>query len=334
MTSSWTGDAKELADRISLFLRSAITGSPSEPFSQLACDVANFQRLHSSVAAALHPEPISNIDQIPAVPVSLFKDLRVGTIAENEPHHTFLTSGTTGGGRGAHHLRNTTLYDLGSLLWANHITGGIPDKVIALLDDPLRHPESSLSHMVRLFNSDATWLLKDGVRQPNALTDAIQQTDQPIFLAATAFALGFALADEDLPTLPPHSIVMVTGGFKGRNLEMDDATLYAQVQAQLQPSRLITEYGMTELSSQLWGTPTTPYHPPPWLRVSAHDPLTGALCPSGHIGQLRFLDLCNLDSALSIETLDQGVVHEDGTVTLHGRLSESPIRGCSLGAKP
>ena len=331
---SWTGDAKGLAERIDAFLRSAIKGSACEPFEQLACDIANFQRVQSPVATALHPERITNIDQIPAVPVGLFKDLRVGTIPEDEPHHTFLTSGTTGAGRGAHHLRNTTLYDLGSLLWAQRVTGGIPKKVIALLDDPQKHPESSLSHMVRLFSTEVDWLLTDGTRQPNGLTDAIHQTDKPVFLAATAFALGFALVDEQVPPLPAESIVMVTGGFKGREIEMSDDALYAEIQTRLQPAMLVTEYGMTELSSQLWGTPTTPYQPPPWLRVSAHDPHTGERYPSGKIGQLRFLDLCNLDSAVSIETLDQGVVHEDGTVTLHGRLSDSPARGCSLGAKP
>lgn len=334
MTSPWIGDAKDLARRIDAFLRSAMSTPVGESFEQLACDIANFQRIHSPVAAALHPEAITHIDQIPTVPVSLFKDLRVGTIPENEPHHTFLTSGTTGAGRGAHHLRNTTLYDLGSLLWAKHVTGGIPQTVIALLDDPAEHPESSLSHMVRLFSTDVAWLLTDGARQPNGLTDAIQEADQPVFLAATAFALGYAMINEQVPCLPPGSIVMVTGGFKGRDIEMSDASLYAEIETRLQPSMLVTEYGMTELSSQLWGTPTTPYQPPPWLRVSAHDPQTGIRCPHGQIGQLRFLDLCNLDSALSIETLDQGVVHADGTVTLHGRLSESPDRGCSLGAKP
>ncbi|MCA9573747.1 MAG: acyl-protein synthetase, partial [Myxococcales bacterium] len=69
---------------------------------------------------------------------------------------------------------------------------------------------------------------------------------------------------------------------------------------------------------------------PPWLRVSAVDPTSGEPVPPGQPGQLRFLDLCNLDSTLHVETLDEGIVHPDGRVTLIGRLPDAPARGCSL----
>ena len=126
------------------------------------------------------------------------------------------------------------------------------------------------------------------------------------------------------------SVVMITGGFKGRRHELTQKELYSQTQLLLQPTQIITEYGMTELSSQLWGTPHKPYVPPPWLRVAAIEPSTGAPLPVGSVGQLRFVDLCNVDCAVCIDTLDQGVVDQDGSVTLHGRLPGSDVRGCSL----
>ena len=93
---------------------------------------------------------------------------------------------------------------------------------------------------------------------------------------------------------------------------------------------LVTEYGMTELSSQLWGTPDKPYRPPPWLRVVAVDPASATPLPPGTSGQLRFVDLCNLDGTLAIETMDAGTVQADGRVLLHGRLEGAVARGCSL----
>ena len=87
---------------------------------------------------------------------------------------------------------------------------------------------------------------------------------------------------------------------------------------------------MTELSSQLWGTPETSYHPPPWLRAVAVDPVTGTPRPPGEPGQLRFVDLANLDGSVAVETLDEGIVHPDRSVTLRGRLAGAPVRGCSL----
>jgi len=123
---------------------------------------------------------------------------------------------------------------------------------------------------------------------------------------------------------------MVTGGFKGRQVALDDDGLYAAIRARLKPARLVTEYGMTELSSQLWGRPGEAYRPPPWLRVVAVDPHTGEPVPPGQPGPLRFYDLCNVDSTLGVETLDRGSVQADGGVVLEGRLEDAPARGCSL----
>ena len=147
-------------------------------------------------------------------------------------------------------------------------------------------------------------------------------------LAATAFALADWL-DGTVRRPPPRSQLMVTGGFKGRVHKLDGDQLLS-IAAERLGVRVITEYGMTELSSQLWGRAGGPFKPPPWLRPTAVDPVTGAPVPRGKAGQLRFLDLCNVDSAVHIETLDQGIVHDDGAVTLFGRLPGAPARGCSL----
>lgn len=320
-----------LAARIHAFVDGSLAGAPPEPFGTLAVEVARWQASHAPVLAALGGTPHA-LEEIPAVPVELFKRLPVGTVRDEHAPVVFRTSGTTGSGRGEHRLRDTALYDHGALAWARRCVPELPLDVVALLDDPARAPDSSLSHMVRLFppgDGAVSWHVTEGVLDPTGLIARLAALERPVLLASTAFALAEALT-LPLPRLPEGSLVMITGGFKGRDTALDDTTLVAEARRVLHPRRVITEYGMTELSSQLWGHPGEAYRGPPWLRATAVDPATGHPVGRGEAGQLRFLDLCNLDAALQIETLDLGLVHGDGAVTLLGRLPGAEARGCSL----
>lgn len=95
---------------------------------------------------------------------------------------------------------------------------------------------------------------------------------------------------------------------------------------------------MTELSSQLYGrslitgfeeTPERLWAPP-WMRITAVDPVTLMPVPEGEVGILRVDDLANLDSCMSIQTADFGRVFADASVVLLGRDPTSTPRGCSL----
>lgn len=324
----WTGAAALLADRIAAFIDRSLAGAPHEPLDALMLDVHRWQRSIDPVIAALTDGEPAAIAEIPAVPVGLFKDLPVGTVRPDETGATFRTSGTTGGGRGEHRLRSTALYDRGALGWARAAIGPFPTAIVALLDDPARTPDASLAHMVALFGP-GSWHVTDGVLDREGLDAAIAFAEGPLFVAATAFALAEWL-DRPVPRLPYGSVLMVTGGFKGRIHRVDGEQLLSLAAERLVPLRIVTEYGMTELSSQLWGTPSSRFRPPPWLVVIAVDPRSGRVLPAGSRGQLRFYDLANLDGSVGIETMDEGVVHEDGSVALIGRLAGAPARGCSL----
>jgi hypothetical protein len=289
-----------------------------------------FQARHDPVIRALaEGSAVTTWRQVPAVPVDLFKDLPVGTVGPDEAGAVFRTSGTTGSGRGAHCMRDTTAYDRGAQAWHQRCVPDAPRRVVALLQDPAIAPDSSLSHMVAGFGAVTWYLGEAGLDVAGAL--AALDGCGPVYLCATAFALAELLESMAGPRpLPSGSVVMVTGGFKGRRQALSDEELYRQVADHLSPQRLLREYGMTELSSQLWAEGMAPYQPPPWLRVLAVDPATGAPRPVGTPGQLRFVDLCNLDGSVAIETLDEGVVHADGSLTLHGRLAGAEVRGCSL----
>ena len=330
---SRTQEGSHLASRVARFVGAAIDGQPHETFEELAYAIASWQhplcegRRHMAAPTADTPW-----QQLPAVPVDLFKTLHIGSVPAQDGARCFQTSGTTQGVRGKHWMWDTSLYDLGALRWMRECVPNAPRTIIGLLDDPTHAPESSLSHMVALFadaGQPASWHTRDGHLDHTTLRQRLADQRAPIFLAATAFALAEWLKTSP-PALPHGSVVMVTGGFKGRRHELTQDELYEATRRSLRPERLITEYGMTELSSQLWGEPELPYRPPPWLRVVALDPVSGEPLLPGTAGQLRFVDLCNVDGALCIDTLDQGVVSDAGDVVLSGRLPGSDARGCSL----
>lgn len=329
-----TDTRDRLVARVLAWMDGALRGVPPEPFDDVARAIHTWQRAHDPLIARLAPEPPTSWHDLPAIPVDAFKQLAVGTVTPDTPGHVaFRTSGTTAGVQGVHRLRDTRVYDHGAQAWARRCVPDLPHDVVALLPDPAASPDSSLAHMVAGFAQPpgrASWHLVDGRPDVAGATARWASAPGPVFLAATAFALADLLDAPTLPPLPPGSVLMVTGGFKGRRAEVDGDTLYAAARARLGVRRVVVEYGMTELSSQLWGVPGEALLPPPWLVVQAVDPATGAPRAPGEAGQLRFTDLANVDSTLRIDTLDQGIVHGDGSVTLLGRLPGADARGCSL----
>lgn len=268
--------------------------------------------------------------EIPAVPSALFQDLLF--CAAEQPGAIFRTSGTTVGRRGLHAMPDTEVYELAAATWFGRCLPDCPvERTLSLVTNPAEHPDSSLGHMVRAFAPGARWFFtpERGVDAAGAW-EALQRAREPVFVPATAFALAELLDSPGQAELPAGSVLMVTGGFKGRRGEVQPAVLAAEATRRLGSGlRLVGEYGMTELSSQLWDLGDG-FRPPPWLLVNTVDPASGAPCAGE--GLLRFVDLANWGSCLAIETLDLGEVRE-GRVFLRGRLAGAPLRGCSLSAE-
>jgi hypothetical protein len=209
-----------------------------------------------------------------------------------------------------------------------------------MLDRFARVLEGPSSFHVELRDGQAALDL-DGLANAAAVARA---SARPAIVLATSFALVHLLDERgrrDL-TLPPGSRVMQTGGFKGRSREVAPDELRALVAEAfgVPETHVVGEYGMTELSSQLYegtlaaglqGRPARHgvYLPPPWVRVEAVDPVSLEALPSGHVGVARIVDLANVDSAVAVQTADRVRIVEDG-VELLGRLPGAPPRGCSI----
>lgn len=361
--------SNDLHERVQRFA----AGDTPDTFGGLALDIARFQadasegfrRLVLSRGATL-----GALDDIPPVPSDAFRLARVATFDPGFDSVRFFTSGTTGAERGTHAMRRTDTYERLSLAYGRHALLAPEGSavVVALAPAPGTPPSSSLGYMMARFMeafdgeplgeleprfdsaSRARWLVdENGVNLPGLEHAArvASRARRPLLVLGTAFALVRLLDDlagARLP-LPVGSVVMQTGGFKGRTREVSMEELREGVTAafQLGAGRVVGEYGMTELTSQLYeGTihesalaarhpDAAPgvYFEPPWLRVTPVDPVTLLPVAEGKAGLARFIDLGNVDSAVSIVTQDL-VERVGGGVKLLGRQPGAPARGCSL----
>ncbi len=278
-----------------------------------------------------HKKP-TRWQDIPAVPVTLFRDLSLTCFPPMLARHRFRTSGTTGP-RGCHSLLDTEVYDCGSVLGRDMLIGSVPTDGVSLVSNSA---DSSLGHMCKYFapTMHQCFIPELGVLKEEAFA-LLRSANTPQFIPATAFAMASLLRDVDRNTPPIElmegSVILITGGFKGRTQEIEGTELIARLRHLFPTAKIVGEYGMTELSSQMWSHPLEGrFLSPPWLKVVAVDPKTGQALPNGTVGQLKFVDLANHQTVVAIETRDQGIIHPDGSMELLGRLPQSDARGCSL----
>lgn len=351
------------------FAREALAGAAAaDAFDLLLDDILQFQSRSLQHLAAT---PLTRRGQLPApCPVDAFRVGSVFAFDEQLATACFETSGTTGAASGRHLMRHTQTYAALAVEWGRRALvpqDGPPFHVIALLPEPGPRPRSSLAFMCARFmeafdhsseslggprlgemanGSDRRWLLgHDGIDLPSLRQHVriARDSGHAILLLATSFSLVMlldAIGEEKLP-LPPGSVVMQTGGFKGKTREIPAHELSLQLREVLSPLAVVGEYGMTELSSQLYegvvpgaalvGSAGL-YVPPPWLRVLALDPATLHPVEPGATGLAAFVDLANVDSAAFVVTQDLVRV-EPGGVALLGRRPRAPLRGCSLAAE-
>lgn len=312
--------------------------------------VAPFARLCRARSARFDQGP----DDWPALPTDVFRYARVAVHPDTDDQRVFRTSGTTSGARGEHPFADLGLYDHALEAAAKRalFQAAAPDQseprfsLVMLAPAPDEAPDSSLSYMlgrfVQHFGEDVAWTWVDGTFDVVRLVERMQR-GEPTAVLGTSFAfvlLDEALGDEAPFALPAGSFAMQTGGFKGKSRELDPSQMRAMLSARfgLPPHRVVSEYGMTELSSQLYGRGLLDGQDrdperlwvPGWVRVAAMDPQTLAPLPSGTEGILRFDDCANVGSCVSIQTADRGVVEDDGSVILLGRTPGAVPRGCSL----
>jgi hypothetical protein len=352
-------ESEALHERVRRFARKAC---PGETFDELALAIARFQARASPGFARLiarRGSELGSVSEIPAVPVEAFRLTRVAVHPDALDCVRFETSGTTSAARGMHAMRTTRTYRELSLCFGRSALMLAPRAtVVALAPMPELPAKSSLGFMMLAMMEDfdgrdlqtgsangfdarvpERWLLDEAGVQISGIRAAARVADgrgEPLLVLATSLALAALverLGSERLD-MPGETVVMQTGGFKGRSLQIEPRALRRAVAHAfgIAEARVVGEYGMTELTSQLYEREVMApgvYFAPPWLRVEAVDPQTLEGVPAGEQGLARFVDLGNVDSAVAIVTQDLVRIRDNG-VKLCGRLPAAPARGCSL----
>ncbi len=362
MTDRRRAKSDALHARARAFVAAFERGAPMpEAFDALACDLARFQAENVTGFArlchtrAIDPRALVRAADIPAVPTDAFKMTRIAAFPENEAAAVFRTSGTTQGARGEHAMRDLATYDAAALAFGRRWLARDLDRrvpVCVLGPSPKDASDSSLVHMCEHFaralgepaSEAATFLLDGaGVLDIGAFDERVAfaiTRREPVLVLGTSFAFVHfvdALGKDTFP-LPEGSRVMQTGGYKGRSREVPaDVLLRDLARAfRIEERAIVSEYGMTELSSQFYERtlfePQAPkglFAEPPWARVEAVDPESLVPVPAGEIGIARITDLMNVDSAVVVQTQDR-VRRKPQGFELLGRAPGAPPRGCSI----
>ncbi|MEX6626776.1 LuxE/PaaK family acyltransferase [Tenacibaculum salmonis] len=313
--------------------------SSEKEFSKVALQVFKHQfknnRVYRSFCDLLHIHysDITKIEEIPFLPIQFFKTKQILS-STDIIQETFSSSGTTGSITSKHHVTDLSWYETSYLKGFDYFYGDIKEyAVLALLPNYLERKGSSLVYMVddlikKSKHSNSGFYLNNLDELAKKLIE-LDKKGQKVLLIGVSFAL-LDLIEKHQFNLK-HTIVMETGGMKGRRKELIRAELHQVLSTGFGVSQIHSEYGMTELLSQAYSKENGVFNCPPWMRIlirDTEDALT--ILSKEKNGGVNIIDLANYNSCSFIATQDLGKVHADNSVEIIGRFDNSDIRGCNL----
>jgi phenylacetate-coenzyme A ligase PaaK-like adenylate-forming protein len=310
-------------------------------FEGLALDIFRYQYERNPVYQQyadflnIRPAVVREIAEIPFLPIRFFKSHKV--LVDGEiPLTVFESSGTTGSVNSRHYVSDTILYKEDFTKGFERTYGPLEDYcVIGLLPSYLERNNSSLVYMVNEMiehsgHKDSGFYLDDHTKLAKTI-ERLEKAGQKTLLIGVSFALlDFA---EQYPISLTHTIVMETGGMKGRRKELIREELHAILCKAFNVEVIHSEYGMTELLSQAYSRGGGRFNTPPWMKImlrDEEDPLHILPMKSSRTGVINIIDLANINSCSFIATDDIGRVFPDNSFEVLGRLDNSDLRGCSL----
>ncbi|MEJ6675698.1 MAG: acyl transferase [Polaribacter sp.] len=281
----------------------------------------------------VHPSSISTIEEIPFLPIQFFKSREVlSSLAEVQ--EIFTSSGTTGSITSKHLVTDITLYKESYLKGFAHFYGNIEEyTILALLPNYIEREGSSLVFMVadliQKSKKPESGFYLDNMQELAKKLIELDKTGQKTLLIGVSFALLDLIEMQQFNL--KNTIIMETGGMKGRRKELVREELHAILKNGFGVTEIHSEYGMTELLSQGYSKGNGVFEIPPWMKILTRDTEDAlSINASGKNGGINVIDLANYNSCSFIATQDLGKVHENGTFEIIGRFDNSDIRGCNL----
>lgn len=307
-------------------------------FNVAALEIFQYQSRHCSVyhdymkMIGVNAGKIKSIEEIPFLPVEFFKSYPV-IGDEKKAEIIFESSGTTGTGVSKHYIADKEIYIQSFTRCFEMFYGNAGDYcIMALLPSYEERKNSSLIFMAEYLiklseNPESGFYLARQEQLFSTLKKLNSEGRKNILLGVSYALLDFA---ERFPAKLPRTIIMETGGMKGKREEMTRQELHSTLSSAFHSKTIHSEYGMTELLSQAYSGGEGIFRCPPWMKIllrNPDDPLD--VSKNRQSGTINIIDLANIYSCSFIATQDIGKISEEGFEVL-GRTDRSDLRGCNL----
>lgn len=313
--------------------------SNNSEFEELCLTVFKYQAKNNKVYKDyikyrnICTKDVNSIIDIPFLPVEFFKTHKV-VCGSTDNKIIFTSSGTTGIQTSRHYVKNIEIYKQSFTQTFNRFYGTPKDYcILALLPSYLERQGSSLVYMVeelinQTSNINSRFYLHNHKELHNKLIELESKKQKTLLIG-----VSFALLDffEKYKMNLQNTIIMETGGMKGKKKEMIRKELHETLMKASKVSSIHSEYGMTELLSQAYSVGNSIFKAPPYMKILIRD-TNDPYCylEKGRSGGINVIDLANINSCSFIETKDLGRLYNDENFEVVGRFDNSDIRGCNL----
>jgi phenylacetate-coenzyme A ligase PaaK-like adenylate-forming protein len=307
-------------------------------FEALAIETFHFQFVNNPVykafvlALKIDPRSVHSLPEIPFLPIRFFKSHRVTTTGFRE-QAVFQSSGTSGQTNSRHYVKDLQLYETSFTRCFEQFYGRVKDYcVIGLLPSYLERKNASLVYMterlIQLSGHPQSGFYLDDNDKLGSILQMLEAAGQKTWLIGVSFALlDWA---NTKPVQLGNTILVETGGMKGRGKELVREELHSILQKAFGLPVIHSEYGMTELLSQAYSKGEGLFKCPPWMKIMIRDDEDPFQVSDKGNGIINIIDLANTWSCSFIATDDAGKLYPDGTFEVLGRVDGSDLRGCSL----
>ena len=272
------------------------------------------------------------LEEIPFLPIEFFKTEQIICVTQ-KIEEIFLSSGTTGN-QSKHLVSDLSIYENSFQNAFQLFYGDITDYcILSLLPNYREREGSSLIYMVddliKRSKHPKSGFYLNNYKEVSETILELEKNGQKTLLIGVSYAL-LDLA-KDYPMKLENTIIMETGGTKGKRMELLKEELHKLLKEAFSLDSIHSEYGMTELLSQSYSEGDNIFKTPPWKKVlirDVNDPLT--ILGKNRSGGINIIDLANIYSCPFIATQDLGRLHKDGSFSVLGRFDNSDVRGCNL----
>lgn len=296
----------------------------------------------------------SCLEQIPFIPIGLFKQLELKSVPQSKIVRTLQSSGTSG---------NTSKIYLDKITAINQIKAltKIFEKAVSaekipmiVIDNPqVPSPSDSINARIAavkgfsIFASNTHFLLDEKLNLQIGLLRKIQESyeNSEVFFFGFTFVIWkeflLKLEAEDIKMNFPNAKLVHGGGWKKLiDLEVNNEDFKARVKRNLGIERVINYYGMAEQTGSLYfECQESNLHTTSFGHVIIRDFKDLSVCDNGKVGIVQLLSVIPRSyPGHSILTEDIGwILGDDGCscttpgryFRIIGRLPDAEVRGCS-----